>query len=143
MAIYGYIENGILHTKKIEGVMIPSGYKPVEDFDFSKTQTEDGYIIEVVPCDVGDKIVRNKHHRGFMNHKCNKCQYQKAEQFALLDILIAKQNDNSRCNRLAMSGYRIERIKQRGINHKTQARHRGVFINPYCQRRGKQNRDKE
>lgn len=63
MAIYGYIENGILHTKKIEGVMIPSGYKPVEDFDFSKTQTEDGYIIEVVPCDVGDKIVYNYEKR--------------------------------------------------------------------------------
>lgn len=63
MATYGYIENGILHTKEIEGALIPTGYKPVEDFDFSKTQTEDGYVIEVVPCDVGDKIVYNYEKR--------------------------------------------------------------------------------
>ncbi len=57
MATYGYIENGILHTKEFEDMQVPAGYKPVEDFDFSKTQTEDGYVIEVVPYDAGDKIV--------------------------------------------------------------------------------------
>ncbi len=63
MATYGYIEHGILHTKEIKGAQIPTGYKPVEEFDFSKTQTEDGYVIEVVPCDVGDKIVYNYEKR--------------------------------------------------------------------------------
>ncbi len=59
MAVYGYIEHGILHTKEFDGEQVPTGYKPVEEFDFTKTQTEDGYIIEVMPCDVGDKIVYN------------------------------------------------------------------------------------
>lgn len=63
MATYGYIEHGILHTKEFDGMQIPTGYKPVEEFDFSKTQTEDGYIIEVIPCDVGDKIVYNYEKR--------------------------------------------------------------------------------
>lgn len=55
MAKYGYLENGILHTKELEGNP-PVGFKIVEDFDFKKTQTEDGYIVEVVPYDAGDRI---------------------------------------------------------------------------------------
>lgn len=55
MATFGYLENGILHTKDFESEP-PRGYKIVEEFDFSKTQTDDGYIIEVVPYDAGDKI---------------------------------------------------------------------------------------
>ena len=57
MGTYGYLENGILYTKEFEKCDVPAGYKPVEAFDHSKTQSEDGYIIEVVPYDVGDKIV--------------------------------------------------------------------------------------
>ncbi len=63
MATYGYIEDGVLHTKEIEDAQIPTGYKPVEDFDFSKTQAEDGYVIEVVPYDAGDRIVYNYEKR--------------------------------------------------------------------------------
>lgn len=63
MATYGYLEHGILHTKEIEGLNVPEGYKPVDEFDFSKTQTEDGYIIEVIPCDIGNKIVYNYEKR--------------------------------------------------------------------------------
>lgn len=55
MAKYGYIANGILYTKDSdEGA--PDGYKPVDDFDFTQTQTDDGYIIKVTPYDAGDRI---------------------------------------------------------------------------------------
>ncbi len=56
MATYGYLENGILYTKEFENEKAPAGYKPVEAFDHNNTQSEDGYVIEVIPYDAGDRI---------------------------------------------------------------------------------------
>lgn len=56
MSTYGYIENGILYTKEFDECEVPTGYKPVETFDHEQTQAEDGYVIEVIPYDAGDKI---------------------------------------------------------------------------------------
>ena len=56
MAKYGYIENGVLHTKEFEG-NAPEGFKPVDAFDFSKMKADDdNYIIKATPYDAGDRI---------------------------------------------------------------------------------------
>lgn len=56
MGIYGYLENGILYTKEFDEKNVPKGYKPVEQFDHDKTKVEEGFVIEVIPYDAGDKI---------------------------------------------------------------------------------------
>lgn len=79
MQTFGYIENGILFTKKIEPLInkrrvadgiietitiseeeqianLSSEWKRVDDIEPSKTKTEDGYVIRVSPFDNGDCI---------------------------------------------------------------------------------------
>lgn len=79
MQTFGYIENGILFTKKIEPIIkkrkiadgiietitiseeeqianLSSEWKRVDDIEPSKTKTDDGYIIRITPFDNGDKI---------------------------------------------------------------------------------------
>lgn len=79
MEEYGYIENGCLHSKRIEPITenykdndgsiktriitiqaqidnLGSGWKPVDPVDETKLQTDDGYIICLEPYDTGDRI---------------------------------------------------------------------------------------
>lgn len=54
---YGIIENGVLHTFDVSPIQAKKdGLKPVDEIDYSKTQTTDGNVIEIVPYDNGDKI---------------------------------------------------------------------------------------
>lgn len=80
MGIYGYLENGVLYTKEFEDKNVPVGYKPVEQFNHDKTIVEDGFVIEVVPYDAGDKIVY-KYEKRFDKKKV------KAEITALKETL--------------------------------------------------------
>lgn len=80
MGIYGYLENGILYTKEFEDKNVPVGYKPVEQFNHDKTIVEDGFVIEVVPYDAGDKIAY-KYEKRFDKKKV------KAEITALKETL--------------------------------------------------------
>ena len=82
MEEYGYIENGCLHSKRIEPITenykdndgsiktriitiqaqidnLGSGWKPVDPVDDNKLQTDEGYIIILEPFDAADRISYN------------------------------------------------------------------------------------
>lgn len=101
MEEYGYIENGCLHSKRIEPITenykdndgniktriitiqaqidnLGSLWKPVDPVDENKLQTEDGYIICLEPYDTGDRISYN-YIKQFDSQKINK-QIQELKQ---------------------------------------------------------------
>lgn len=56
---YGYIENGVLHSHDFDtkaAQQLDSTWLPVDELDYSKTETEDGYVIEIVPYINGNRI---------------------------------------------------------------------------------------
>lgn len=54
---YGIIDNGVLHTFDVSpSEAKKEGLKPVDEIDYSKTNTTTGNVIEIVPYNNGDKI---------------------------------------------------------------------------------------
>ena len=54
---YGIIDNGVLHTFDVSSSEAKKeGLKPVDEIDYSKTNTTTGNVIEIVPYNNGDKI---------------------------------------------------------------------------------------
>lgn len=120
MKIYGYMENGILFTKKIEPLInkrrvadgiietitisedeqianLSSEWKRVDDIDPSKTKTEDGYVIRVSPFDNGDCI-------SFRYEKVKDTQKIKKEIDALKQKLTDTDYQVTKCYEASLIG---------------------------------------
>lgn len=121
MKEYGYInEGGYLHSRIIEeqqeryfdgktvktrtiteeeqiSVLVEAGWKPVEPIDNSKLQTDDGYIITVMPYDAGDSI-KFKYERVF------DFQRRREEIKQLQDELTATDYKVIKCYEASLAG---------------------------------------
>ena len=107
MSTYGYIENGILYTKEFDECEVPTGYKPVETFDHEQTQAEDGYVIEVIPYDAGDKIASLKEELSDGDYRVIKCYEaslaNKPLPYDINDMYIERQKIRDRINELELT----------------------------------------
>lgn len=99
MAEYGFFKNGVLYTKELtaeEQKNYPN-FLPVDEIDYSKTCTDDGYIVELQPY-VNDGRISYNYIRKFDTQAVRK------KIQALKDSLIESDYQVTKCYEASLIG---------------------------------------
>lgn len=102
MAEYGIIENGVLYTKELteeERGNYPD-FLPVDDIDYSKTSTGEGYIVELQPY-VNDGRISYNYIRKFDT------QAVRTKIQALKDSLVESDYKITKCYEASLLGAQL------------------------------------
>lgn len=109
----GIIKSRIISIKEQAKVLEENGWKPVDEIDCSKIQSEDGFIVKVMPYDAGECI-------SFRYEKVKDTQKEEREIKALKASIEASDYKIIKCYEASLIGeelpYNIEELhKERQI----------------------------